>query len=220
MVAVAIAPDISRFSRSTGHSIAAAILSYGIGVLLVLMLSGVPALVTGSNDLISNISDSGLGIVVLGILVLATWTTNATNLYSASLGMSQWFVRLRDWQVTLVAGIVGTALALAGILDHFISFLVFLSLAIPPVAGIYISHYFLCNGRDFMTAKQSQWRPAAFIAWFSGIAVAATLSYGYEISFTSVPACDATLVAALVYVIAFRLSDAASLGTISNNSPG
>ena len=205
MVAVAIAPDIARFSKSQAQSVAAAILSYGVGVLLILFLAGLPALVTGSNDLISNMANSGLGLVALLILVLATWTTNATNLYSASLGMSQWFAARKDWQVTLVAGVIGTVLALARILDHFIDFLVFLSLAIPPVAGIYIVHYYLRPTADFADSAKAQWRPESFVAWFGGTAFAVVLTYGYETSLTTVPACDATLVAAGLYAAITRL---------------
>lgn len=218
MVAVAIAPDIARFSRSKGHSIAAAALSYGVGVLLILMLAGLPALATGSNDLVNNMSNSGLGVFALVILVLATWTTNATNLYSASLGMSQWFVARREWQVTLVAGIIGTGLALAGILDYFIDFLVFLSLAIPPVAGIYITHYFLATDGNFTEAGSTQWRPRAFVAWFGGTAIAAALAYGYGTSLTGIPACDATLAAAGIYAALTKILESRSKRLLAKNA--
>jgi len=203
MVAVTIAPDIARFSRTPSAGRLAAILSYGVGVSVIFILAGLPALATGSNDLIENMTLSGLGVVALLILILATWTTNATNLYSASLGMKQWFRNSEDWVVTLLAGLLGTALALAGILDHFLEFLVLLSLAIPSIAGIYITDYYLQRDRFTETngagARAERWRPSAFIAWSIGVGSAAGMTYGFDWSLTSVPACDATLVSAATY---------------------
>jgi cytosine permease len=203
MVAVTIAPDIARFSRTSSDSRNAAILSYGLGVSVIFVLAGLPALATGSNDLIENMTQSGLGVIALLILILATWTTNATNLYSASLGMKQWFRNSKDWVVTLSAGLLGTGLALGGILDYFLEFLILLSLAIPSVAGIYITDYYFQRNRRSAAAgfeaTAAKWRPAAFIAWFVGVGSAATSTYGFDWSLTSVPACDATLVSAATY---------------------
>lgn len=203
MVAVTIAPDLARFSRSVRASKIAAVLSYGVGVGLVFVLAGLPALATGSNDLIENMTRSNLGVIALLILILATWTTNATNLYSASLGMKQWFSRAEDWCVTLAAGVLGTLLALGGILDHFLDFLLFLSLAIPPVAGIYITDYYVSRDQSVFTESESEndvsWRMSAFAAWFFGVGLAAIINFGSDVSFTSVPACDATIISALSY---------------------
>jgi cytosine permease len=215
MVAVTIAPDIARFARRVSDSRTAALLSYGAGVSVIFLLAGIPALATGSNELIENMTRSGLGAIALLILILATWTTNATNLYSASLGMKQWFVSSKDWVVTLSAGVLGTALALGGILEHFISFLTFLSLASPPVAGIYITHYYVA--RDDLpialdtSGSAPRWRPSAFVAWFCGTGFAVTMNYGFHWSVTSVAACDAALMAALTYWLLNRLRVAGAL---------
>jgi len=208
MVAVTIAPDISRFSSSGREARRAAFNSYAVGVVLVLVFAGLPALVTGSNSLIENMSNSGLGLFALGILVLATWTTNATNLYSASLGMSQWFVVAPDWVVTVVAGIIGTILALAGILEHFVAFLLFLSIAIPPVAGVYITEYYAIAPYRALVFDDSDaeatWQPVAFFSWFLGVALGAAAPYLLDVTITGIPAFDATLVTSVSYWIARR----------------
>ena len=201
MVGVTIAPDLARFARDASASLRAAVLSHGLGYPLVLSLAGLPALATGSNDLIGNMIAMGLGLPALMVVVFATWTTNANNLYSASLVLARIRPGARDWVLTLTAGILGTGLALAGILEHFIGFLELLSVTIPPIAGIYLVDYF--SGR--LTSRAAGARAPinwmAFLAWAAGTAVGAKAA-DWGVSLTTVPACDAVLVAAVAYAAA------------------
>ena len=48
----------------------------------------------------------------------------------------------------LVSGAVGTGLAMLGITDHFIEFLEWLGVIVPPIAGIYLVDYFLLDNSD------------------------------------------------------------------------
>lgn len=198
MVGVAIVPDLARFAKDTAASLRAAVLSHGLGYPLVLGLAGLPALVTGSQDLIGNMIAIGLGLPALLVVVFATWTTNANNLYSASLVLAKIWPRARDWVITLTAGVLGTGLALAGILEHFIGFLELLSVTIPPIAGIYVVDYF--SGR--LAGREAGVRPpvnwVAFVAWAAGTTVSAKAA-DWGLALTMVPACDAMLVAAMAY---------------------
>jgi permease for cytosine/purines len=63
------------------------------------------------------------------------------NLYSASLGLVNTIHQMTGRRVsrsvvTLAVGALGTALSIAGILDHFIGFLTLLGVVFPPIAGI------------------------------------------------------------------------------------
>ena len=197
MVGVTLAPDLARFMRPGASSLTAAVLGFGIGSPLVLLLAGLPAAATGSGDLIANMLAVGLGMPALLVVIFATLTTNVSNLYSASLGLARIFPGARDWLLTLSAGIAGAGLGLAGILDHFVDFLLLLSVAIPPVAGVYVSHHFLVAPR----------RPAAggcsicaFLAWAGG-AGTGYLSDRQIISVTQVSAIDAFVAAAILYMV-------------------
>ncbi|MCY4156885.1 MAG: cytosine permease [Gammaproteobacteria bacterium] len=197
-VGVTLVPDLSRFARRRGDAVTGAFLSYGMGYPLVLLLAGLPVLVSADTDLISSMASLGLGVPALAVLVFATWTTNVNNLYSASLSVARILPDARDWLITLVCGAIGTLLALAGIMDHFIDFLILLGIIVPPIAGIYLADYFLLRltrinaGRD---GPVPDFRWDAVAAWALGCAVG-FLESASGWSVTTVTAID-TLLAAM-----------------------
>lgn len=201
MLAVTILPDITRFTRNKRDCPKAALFSFGLGYPLVLILAGIPVLVTGDKDLVATFIHINLGVPALLVVIFATWTTNISNLYSCSLALAQIFPRIHDWLLTAVAGLIGAMFALMGIMSHFIDFLLILGIAIPPVAGIYLTEYFLSEkvtGRSGNNGREKEIRPGAITAWLSGVAIAFLSTYEF-ISISSVPAIDGILAASLTY---------------------
>lgn len=118
MVGVTILPDMSRYARTYRDSAVGCLLSYGSGSLVVLIFAGIPFLVTGKADFFSTMAELDLGVPALLVIVFATWTTNVNNLYSASLGFAQVFPMMRDLHLTTTAGLIGSMIAVLGVLDH------------------------------------------------------------------------------------------------------
>ena len=206
MLAVTILPDITRFTRHKKDCPKAALFSFGIGYPLILILAGIPVLVTGNKDLVATFIQINLGIPALLVIIFATWTTNISNLYSSSLALAQIFPKIRDWYLTAIAGLLGAALALMGIMDHFIDFLLILGVTIPPVAGIYLSEHFLFGDENSASSSKdskSNFRPEAFIAWFFGVFIAFLSSYEF-MQLSNVPAIDGIVVAALTHIFLCR----------------
>lgn len=197
MVALTIAPDIARFLRSPGEGVQASLLSYGIGAPLVLILAGLPVLVTGEADFVANLAASGLGWPALFIVVFATITTNVSNLYSTSLSFSQLSNRVPDYIVTAVCGVLGTAIALVGIETVFVPFLLLLSIAIPPIAGVYLADAFKGDPEN-QQSQSIRWR--AVLSFGAGCAVAYAASNGM-ISLSRVAAIDGLVTAFLLYLL-------------------
>ena len=199
-VGVTLVPDLSRFARGRRDAITGAFLSYGIGFPVILLLSGLPVLVSAEPDLITSMTSLGLGIPALIVMVFATWTTNINNLYSASLSIARIMPKVRDWVITLVSGVIGTLLALAGIMDHFVSFLILLGIIVPPIAGVYLVNYFLIrptriNVQQLDAVPDFRWD--AIGSW----AIACALGFlerAQDWSITSVTAIDTLLIAMAV----------------------
>src|ERR1700730_1333333 len=83
------------------------------------------------------------GLLGAAIVAFATVKINDLNLYSSSLGVTNlintFFNRkVNRGVVTLIIGVLGTFLSMIGILDKFVSFLVFLGIWVPPIAGIMV----------------------------------------------------------------------------------
>ena len=196
-VGVTLVPDLSRFARGRRDAISGSFLSYGLGFPLVLLLSGLPALVSPEPDLIASMTSLGLGIFALIVMVFATWTTNINNLYSASLSIARILPKVGDWAITLAAGVIGTLLALAGIMDHFVGFLVLLGIIIPPVAGVYLADYFLIRPTRInheQTDAVPRFRWIAIVSWVVACIVG-FIEKTVTWSVTSIAAIDTLLIA-------------------------
>lgn len=207
MVGVTIVADMSRFSRKPRDSVIAAVCSYGSFSMLILVMAGLPTLVTGEKDLMRTLYQFGFGTPALIIMIFATWTTNTSNLYSASLSIAQALPLARDWMITLTAGTVGSVLALTGIMSHFVDFLLLLGITVPPIAGIYMADFFLLrrgNYRLERLAAVGRINTPAFIAW--GLAIAVAVSSSRDIIVvTTIPACDAILFASASYLLLMKV---------------
>lgn len=218
-VGVTLVPDLARFARGRRDAITGSFLSYGLGFPLVLLLAGLPVLVSTEPDLITSMTSLGLGIPVLIVMVFATWTTNINNLYSASLSIARMMPRVRDWIITLVSGAIGTLLALAGIMEHFVEFLILLGIIVPPIAGVYLADYFLLRPTRINIDRSDpvpDFRWDAMAAWTLGCAVG-FLERTSDWSLTEVTAIDTLLTGMFVLWIWKKLQSKVA-ATLSRSS--
>lgn len=190
-------PDLTRFAKRSRDVYAACLLSFASLSMVLTILAGAPSLMTGNADFTANLIAVGLGAPAVATLILATWTTNIINLYAASLSLGRIFSVRADWMLTLGGGLVGTVFAVAGATQIFISLLLVVSALVPPVAGVYVTHYFLTG--EAGEARAERFRLSAFIAWGFGGAVALTTTFT-ALSLTSVPTIDAIFVSAATYL--------------------
>jgi cytosine permease len=98
--------------------------------------------------------------------------------------------------MTLVLGAVGTVAALAGVWDHFLDWLVVLSVFVPPLGGVLIADQVILRRRLDERAEAAV-RPTAFVAWAAG-AAAGGLVHWYAPQFSD--AVTGLLVALIAYV--------------------
>lgn len=201
MLAVATMPDLSRFTRTQRGAIASMALSFPIATPLMMTAAAIPALATHETSVMKLVTAYGFGTPMLFLLVLPTWTVNALNLYSSSLSLGSTFPRVRQWVFTVAGGVIGTILALMGILEAFIPFVLFLGLIIPPIAAIYVidtwTRYRTADAAESLLGlPRFDWR--AIATWLISVVVAVLGTYkGWTL--TTVPALDATIVAGLIY---------------------
>lgn len=225
IVGAVITPDMTRYNRTAGDVIKQTLLGvtlgeYAIGLIGVLLAHG---LKTGN---VVEIVTSTSGVIGTVILIAATLKINDWNLYSSSLG----FVNLIDTLfrrrvnravMTIVLGVIGTALAAAGILDKFQTFLEILGIAVPPVAGIMVAEYFIVRrwrgdlraARNALPAASPAWVPATLAVWIAAFCVGHFVTWG-------IPALNSLVFAFVVYVIAGKLGLTRGFGAVpTENEP-
>ena len=131
------------------------------------------------------------------VLILATWTTNTGNAYNSGIAICNVF-KLRDdmrsW-MTLLAGAIGTLLALLGFDAAFGTFLHYIAAFVPAVAGVAIADYWIMGkGRPDLWEEHPGVNWIGVISWVAGFAVAKWTTF-------FVPTLSGIIVALIVYCV-------------------
>ncbi|WP_407270421.1 cytosine permease [Radiobacillus sp. PE A8.2] len=220
-VGAIIGPDISRYAKTPKDAVISSFVGFFAGFSLVLIASIIIAKATTQVDIVAIMLNLGWGTGALLVLILAQWTTNDNNLYSSALGFSVIFKKIPKFVLTIIAGVIGTALAIGGIYDNFIPFLTFLSTLIPPIGGIYVADYFANKQKysfdnlDNMTAVSvpgiSVWVIAALVAFMT---TPAPNGFGL-FTLTGASGFDAFLVALVLQFVVSKVVPVKVSNTIS-----
>jgi cytosine permease len=142
VLGVVLAPDMARWARTPRQAMAAGFVGFFFGNSIILVVAIVLARVMDADELMTIFFTLGLGVVAAVVLVLAQWTTNTTNLYSAGLAVSSIGARLDRRTVTAVLGVVGIVGGVVGAADHFVEFILVIGTVIAPYGGVYLAAFF------------------------------------------------------------------------------
>jgi cytosine permease len=203
IVGAVVAPDVSRYAKSPKDTIGASILAFAIVVPIIMLIGAVMAQAAGTWDLVDIMLKLGWGLIALLVLLLAQWTSNDNNLYCSALGFAVIFRNLKKWHLTVLSGILGIILALWGIYDRFIPWLLTLGVLIPPMGGVMTVDYYIFNSQYYQVSylnKLPNIRMISAAAWIIG-SVVSFITSNKILSLTTVPALDGFLISAIIQYI-------------------
>ena len=170
------APNWTRFSRSPVSGFWACLIAFLIGELLMLGFGAIGALAFGQGDFVEVLYQLGLVGWGLVFLVANLWTTNDNTAYNFGVAGAE-IANSRSKKPFVIGGVIlGTLLAITGIYENLIDYLIWLGILIPPLGGVVIGD-FLARWRRGMPSTESlpgvEWRNlavyalAALAAWVS-----------------------------------------------------
>lgn len=206
IIGAVISPDICRFLEKGRDVFWMTLISTFVGELSMCMLAVLMAHAIKSADVMTIIVSLS-GLIGVIIVIFSTIKVNDINLYAASLGMTNalnaLFKRNFDRRrMTIILGVLGTALSVIGVINYFVDFLVVLGVAIPPIAGIISIDYFILKRdrepldkskvRGELPDKVENWNPVAIFAWAAGSLV------GYFVHI-GIPSINSLIVSGLLY---------------------
>ncbi|GKV94074.1 cytosine permease [Pectobacterium aroidearum] len=210
IVASLITPDMTRYSQTGKHVFWMTMLSIIVGEFIVNGLAIIIARALNTADVVTIMSQAAGGIGLIAV-IFSTLRVNDINLYSSSLGIANAIEgvtgrKLRYVSITLVIGLIGTLLSVAGILDRFIDFLTLLGVLFPPIIGVMlVDYYILRTHRALLDASRAEGQlpdsaQTPLIGWPAIIAsiVGAIVGLAFE---WGVPAFNSILAASLIYWI-------------------
>ncbi|QIM16295.1 cytosine permease [Leucobacter insecticola] len=219
IVGAIISADMTRFNRSSIDVVKQTVVGVTLGEFVIGLAGVLLAHAAASGNIVAIITSS-VGLVGLFIVITGTLKINDWNLYSSTLGLvnfiSTAFGRnLNRGTATIVLGVVGSVLAAAGILGQFTEFLIVLSVAFPPIAGIMVAEYFVVKhwrpeleesrAAGTLPATAPRIVPATIAIWlFSAVT-------GYFITW-GIPAVFSLVISMVLYIVAGKLGWVRPLG--------
>ncbi|WP_277186454.1 cytosine permease [Caballeronia sp. BR00000012568055] len=208
IVLVATLPDFGSFTHNRMHAVGGALLAFLIAYPLLYWAGATPSVITGKGSLLAAMAVFGATLPAAILLIFATVTGNAGNMFQGTLVVSTLFTRFPKWQITIALGVLATIVGSMDIMSWFIPFLLFLGIATPPVAGIYIADFAMYRRHGYDAAvlmREPQIKLMTFVAWIAGSLTGFATVRGM-FTLTSIPSLDSILVACIGYMILSRLT--------------
>lgn len=194
--------DFSRFIKTDKQSLLS-VLGLTIGTPLAYFLSAVPSIQTGEVDIIKIMEQYNLVIPAFILLFIATWSTNASNLYSATLTFSTINKNWSFKKVAIASSIIGTILALLGFAKYLFDFLELLGILAPSISSIYFIHFFWIKKQKYNLKDINKWEFPALISWVLS-SVITVFTYLEVFQLTHAYFIDSFLLGAIIYLFLKR----------------
>lgn len=187
--AATFSPDLARFAKNTFHVFGATFFAWVCCTTLLEIVGLICALGAGTGDLVQIMVNLNLVWAALITYLLLMWTSGQSLLYSFALALSNIENTLtkevrygRAFWISVggvVAFIGSLIMGYYGLTSAFQNFLLTIGVAIPPIGGILIAHYFIVS-RSQKTSDDSfpAFNYSAFVAWVVGICVAKFVQLG------------------------------------------
>lgn len=209
ILGVVSAPDMARWAKTPNQAMAAGFVGFFFGNSIILVVAIVLARVMNESELITIYFALGLGLAAVVVLILAQWTTNTTNIYSAALSFSSINARLNRRTLTLVGGALGILIAVFGAADSFVPFISAIGIIIAPFGGVYLAAFLMERrfGRFEVGAEVAPVHGWSILAWVIGIVAALATTNPTDglglgvFTLSTIPALDGLIVGFLAYLL-------------------
>ena len=162
--------DIMRYAKSPKQAAAATLTGLFGGNTLMIVCGAITAIAMNNSDLTEVLL--GFGLIFPSIILMTTnvFTTNAANLYSTSMNLSNSFQMKREHMmiILLVLSALGT-IAKPYEIGFLFKFLDLLGTIVPPLAGIILSDFFFVHRGKYAEFDSTTFKDWNMIPWISWI---------------------------------------------------
>jgi putative hydroxymethylpyrimidine transporter CytX len=159
--------DYTRFAKSKAGGIWGSFLGYFVGSSWMYIIGLGTALVANDPDPSGVLLAVNLGVLALGIVILATVTTTFLDAYSAGVSFLNIFPKLNEKKVAMVMTGIGTVLALVLNMDSYQNFLYAIGSVFSPLFAILLCDYFLLKNQDLQEKLKVNY--GAIAVWALGV---------------------------------------------------
>lgn len=134
----------TRMAKSSRVAVWACLVSFVIGNGLMVLAGAWMAIVYQQADIVEVLILQGLSVAAIIMLCLNLWTIQGPTIYNVSAAACHLVRTERRKTMVLASAAVGIVLAVLGMYEFLIPFLLLLGAIIPPVGGVIMADYWVC----------------------------------------------------------------------------
>ena len=170
------ATNWTRLSRSGRVAVIASVVSFLLGNGLMVVAGAWCAMVYQQADIVEVMMLQGLSFAAVIMLCLNLWTIQGPTIYNVSAAACHLVRSERRRTMTLLAAAIGVVLAIGGMYEMLIPFLVLLGSIIPPIGGVIMADFWYRHRGQYPTLA-SVTLPRYNLLGLSAYAAGAVLAY-------------------------------------------
>ena len=170
------ATNWTRFARSGKTAVIATLLAFFLGNGLMTLIGAFGALVYQQADIVDIMVAQGLATLGILMLFLNLWTTQDNTVYNFAVAGCNLLRTRRRKLVTVGGAAIGTVLAVLGMYQWLIPFLVLLGTFIPPIGGVIMASYFVGYKQEYPALDQVS-LPAFNVPGLAAYAIGSAVAY-------------------------------------------
>ena len=170
------ATNWTRFAKSGKTAVIATLLAFCLGNGLMTLIGAFGALVYQQADIVDIMVAQGLATLGILMLFLNLWTTQDNTVYNFAVAGCNMIRTRRRKLVTVGGAAIGTVLAVLGMYEWLIPFLVLLGTFIPPIGGVIMASYFIGYKREYPSLETAT-LPAFNVPGLAAYAIGSAAAY-------------------------------------------
>ena len=136
------ATNWTRFARDGKTAVLSSLVGFFVGNGLMIVAGAYGAMVYQQADIVEVMVLQGLSVAAVVMLFLNIWTTQDNTIYNFAAAGCNLVRKDRRGTITLVGAGIGTLLAIGGMYNMLIPFLILLGSIIPPIGGVIVADFF------------------------------------------------------------------------------
>ncbi len=196
----------TRFAGTARVAVFASLAAFFIGNGLMVFAGAFGGYVYQEPDIVNVLSRQGLLLAGILMLFLNIWTTQDNTVYNFSVAGCNLVRTNKRRYFTIGGAAIGTLLAIFGMYNWLIPYLVLLGTFIPPIGGVIMADFFIKHRGNYPKLDSVQFNKfnwAGITAYVLGSAIA---KYS-----PGVPPINGIIAAFLIYVIADKVLNAVGM---------
>ena len=136
------ATNWTRFAKSAKIAVLASLIAFFIGNGLMIFAGAYGAIVYQQADIVDVLATQGLLAIGILMLFLNIWTTQDNTIYNFSVAGCNLVRNSKRKLITIIGAAIGTLLAIFGMYNWLIPYLILLGTFIPPIGGVIMADFF------------------------------------------------------------------------------